>query len=113
MANQIKYRLSGSLNIIGDKSISHRSLIISAMAIGKSEISNLLESQDIFSTIKVLRALKIKIKKHDAKWTVIGNGTNGFIQPKEVLDCGNSGTTSRLMLGATSSNPIYLTSLTN
>lgn len=109
MANQIKYRLSGSLNIIGDKSISHRSLIISAMAIGKSEISNLLESEDIFSTIKVLRALKIKIKKHDAKWIVIGNGTNGFIQPKEVLDCGNSGTTSRLMLGATSSNPIYLT----
>ena len=109
MANQIKYKLSGSLNIVGDKSISHRSLIISAMAIGKSEIRNLLESEDIFSTIKILKALGIRIKKYSEKWVVTGNGTNGFIQPNEVLDCGNSGTTSRLMLGATSSNPIFLT----
>ena len=109
MANQIKYKLRGSLNIVGDKSISHRSLIISAMAIGKSEITNLLESEDIFSTIKVLKALGIKIKKSSTKWLVIGNGTNGFIQPNEALDCGNSGTTSRLMLGATSSNPIFTT----
>ncbi len=102
-------KLSGTIRIIGDKSISHRALILSAMSIGKSEINNLLESDDIFSTLNILKDLGVKIIKKDKKWVVYGNGSNGFIQPKNALDCGNSGTTARLMLGAVSTNPIYCT----
>ena len=102
-------KLSGTIRIIGDKSISHRALIISSMSIGKSEINNLLESDDIFSTLNILKDLGVKIIKKDKKWVVYGNGSNGFIQPKNALDCGNSGTTARLMLGAVCTNPIYCT----
>jgi len=109
LKKQIKYRLIGSLQISGDKSISHRSLILSSLAIGKARISNLLESEDTLSTVKILKALSIQIKKDKNEWIVIGNGTNGYIQPAEALDCGNSGTTARLMLGAVSTNPIFCT----
>ncbi len=102
-------KLKGSIKISGDKSISHRALILSAMSSGKSKISNLLESKDIMNTIHILRQLGIKIKKKDSFWIVFGNGTNGFIEPKTYLDCGNSGTTARLMLGAVASNPINCT----
>ena len=108
MTKQIKYKLIGSLNIKGDKSISHRSLILSSLAIGKAKISNLLESEDIFSTIKVLRSLGINIEKKSSQWIVIGNGTNGYMQPEQTLDCGNSGTTARLMMGAVCSNPMTI-----
>ena len=109
MKKQKKYKLEGSLQISGDKSISHRSLILSSMALGEAKISNLLESEDTLSTIKILRSLSIQIKKSNNDWIVIGNGTNGYIQPIEALDCGNSGTTARLMLGAVSTNPIFCT----
>jgi len=102
-------KLSGTLRIIGDKSISHRALILSSISIGKAEIANLLESEDVISTVNILKDLGIKITKKDNKWIVYGNGTNGFMQPKKALDCGNSGTTARLMLGAVSTNPIYCT----
>ncbi len=103
------HKLEGCIEISGDKSISHRALILGAISIGKTEIINLLESEDIFSTIDVLRSLGIKIKKLKNRWEVIGNGTGGFIEPKKILDCGNSGTTARLMLGAIASNPISCT----
>tara|TARA_Y100000768_G_scaffold123012_1_gene90962 strand:- start:1083 stop:2291 length:1209 start_codon:yes stop_codon:yes gene_type:complete len=76
------------------------------MSIGKSEISNLLEADDIKSTIQILKLLGIKIHKRSGKWIVYGNGTNGFLQPKKVLNAQNSGTTARTMIGAVSSNPI-------
>ncbi len=100
------YKLFGTLNIPGDKSISHRALILSSMSIGKSEITNLLEADDINATIKVLRLLGIKILKKSGKWLVYGNGTNGFLQPNKNLNALNSGTTARTMIGAVSSNPI-------
>ena len=109
MTKQKIKKLRGTLRIIGDKSISHRALILSSICIGRSEIRNLLESEDVISTVNVLKDLGIKIVKEKNKWVVYGNGTNGFIQPKKVLDCGNSGTTARLMLGAVSTNPIYCT----
>ena len=102
-------KLNGTIRIIGDKSISHRALILSSISIGKSKISNLLESEDVMHTLNILRDLGIRIKKEDKNWVVYGNGTNGFIQPKNALDCGNSGTTARLMLGAVCTNPIYCT----
>ena len=109
MTKQKIKKLSGTLRIIGDKSISHRALILSSISIGKAEIANLLESEDVISTVNILKDLGIKITKKDNKWIVYGNGTNGFMQPKKALDCGNSGTTARLMLGAVSTNPIYCT----
>ncbi len=109
MKKQIKYKLEGSLQISGDKSISHRALILSSMALGEAKISNLLESEDTLRTIKILKSLSIQIKKFNNEWIVIGNGTNGYMQPIEALDCGNSGTTARLMLGAVSTNPIFCT----
>ena len=100
------YKLFGTLNIPGDKSVSHRALILSSMAIGKSKITNLLEADDIKATIQILKLLGIRIFKESDKWIVCGNGTNGFIQPKKDLNALNSGTTARTMIGAVSSNPI-------
>ena len=100
------YKLFGTLNIPGDKSVSHRALILSSMSIGKSEITNLLEADDIKATIQILKLLGITIHKKFGKWIVYGNGTNGFLQPKKDLNAQNSGTTARTIIGAVSSNPI-------
>ena len=100
------YKLFGTLYIPGDKSVSHRALILSSMSTGKSEITNLLEADDIKATIQILKLLGIKIHKKLDKWIVYGNGTNGFIQPKKDLNALNSGTTARTIIGAVSSNPI-------
>ena len=109
MTKQKIKKLSGTIRIIGDKSISHRALILSSISLGKSKITNLLESEDVLRTINILKELGIQIKKQDGNWIVYGNGTDGFIQPKKALDCGNSGTTARLIIGAVSTNPIYCT----
>ena len=100
------HKLFGTLNIPGDKSVSHRALILSSMSIGKSEITNLLEADDIKATIQILKLLGITIHKKLGKWIVYGNGTNGFLQPKKDLNALNSGTTARTMIGAVCSNPI-------
>ena len=102
-------KFKGSLKISGDKSISHRALILSAMSIGKTKITNLLESDDVLRTLEILKKLGIRIIKEKDYWLIYGNGTNGFIEPDQSLDCGNSGTTARLMIGAVSSNPINCT----
>ncbi len=102
-------KLKGSIEISGDKSISHRALIFASLSSGMVKISNLLESDDVLRTLNILRELGIKIIKKDKKWLVFGNGTGGYMQPMQALNCGNSGTTSRLMMGAVSSNPISCT----
>ena len=102
-------KLKGSIKISGDKSISHRALIFASLSTGRVKISNLLESDDVMRTLNVLKELGIKIVKQEKYWLVYGNGTGGYIQPSQTLDCGNSGTTSRLMIGAVSSNPISCT----
>ena len=102
-------KLKGSIKISGDKSISHRALIFASLSTGKVKISNLLESDDVMRTLNILKVLGIEIVKKKTQWIVYGNGTGGYIQPSQVLDCGNSGTTSRLMMGAVSSNPINCT----
>ena len=99
-------KLKGSIKVGSDKSCSHRMLILSAMSVGKSKIKDLLESQDVLNTLKILRELGIKINKNGCIYEVYGNGTNGFMEPKKALDCGNSGTTARLLIGAVSTNPI-------
>ena len=109
MTKQKIHKLSGNLRVASDKSQSHRCLILSSLATGRSEISHLLESEDVLNTVNILRDLGIQIKKKDKKWIVYGNGVNGFMQSKKALNCGNSGTTARLILGAVSTSPITCT----
>ena len=94
------FRLAGYAKVPGDKSISHRALIISSMCIGQSKIKGLLESKDVFATMNALKTLGVKIEKSNECWFVNGVGIFGFKEPTEYLDLGNSGTGVRLILGA-------------
>ena len=92
----------------GDKSISHRILILTGQAIGKSKIFNLLDGEDVINTLKAMRLLGAKIIKKDNTYEVFGVPPGGLFQPKKVLDFGNSGTGIRLISGLISSNNIYV-----
>ena len=94
------FRLAGYAKVPGDKSISHRALIISSMCIGQSKIKGLLESEDVFATMNALKTLGVKIEKSNGYWFVNGVGIFGFKEPTKYLDLGNSGTGARLILGA-------------
>jgi 3-phosphoshikimate 1-carboxyvinyltransferase len=100
-------KVSGTIRVPGDKSISHRALILSSLADGTSRIRGILESADVQSTASVLRLLGVHIPDLTADVAVEGNGLRGFTQPKQELDCGNSGTTARLILGAIAGNEIH------
>ena len=92
--------LSGEISVAGDKSISHRALIFSALANGISNISGLLEGEDVLRTATALRKIGAKIIRQDDKnWQVNGVGYCGLQQPDDVLDMGNSGTSTRLLMG--------------
>lgn len=102
--------LSGVAEVPGDKSISHRSLILGAMAIGESKITGLLEGEDVLDTAKAMRAFGADVTKHGpGEWSVHGVGVGGFAEPDNVIDCGNSGTGVRLIMGAMSTCPISVT----
>ena len=92
-------RVAGTLKLSGDKSISHRTLLISSIANGISSIKNLFLSEDVKSTINCLNELGIKIELSENKWLVTGLGVKGYQKPKQDLNAGNSGTTSRLLAG--------------
>jgi len=92
--------LNGTLKVPGDKSISHRALIITSMCIGTSKIDGLLESEDVFSTMKALKSLGVNIKLKNKSYFVEGVGVCGFKTPNNFIDLGNSGTGIRLLLGA-------------
>ena len=88
----------------GDKSISHRSLIFSALANGVSSISGLLEGEDVLKTAQALEKMGVEIEKnYGDTWKVNGSGLSGLMEPDNVLDMGNSGTSSRLLMGLVSS----------
>lgn len=101
--------LTGRITVPGDKSISHRSLILSALAIGKSQISGLLEGEDVLATAAALRAMGAKIEKKGSSWTVHGVGVGGLMQPEMAIDLGNSGTSVRLLMGLVASHDISVT----
>jgi 3-phosphoshikimate 1-carboxyvinyltransferase len=101
--------VSGSLEVPGDKSISHRSLIFGALARGSSRVTGILQSADVHSTAGVLRALGVAIPELSADFTVRGLGRSGLSQPDRDLDCGNSGTTTRLMAGIVAARPLTAT----
>jgi 3-phosphoshikimate 1-carboxyvinyltransferase len=98
--------LQGVSSVPGDKSISHRALILGALAEGRTEIQGLLESEDILGTARVLKQLGANIQKTGEGWTVIGSGLGGLMQPDGALDFGNSGTGARLMTGVVAGHPV-------
>ena len=92
--------LSGTAAVPGDKSISHRALIFGAMAVGETKITGLLEGQDVLDTAKAMRAFGAEVTRHGlGDWSVHGVGGGGFREPADVIDCGNSGTGVRLIMG--------------
>lgn len=94
----------------GDKSISHRALILGALSVGETVVEGLLEGEDVLNTAAVLRALGADITRdHTGVWHVHGFGVGGFAEPAQVLDHGNSGTGVRLMMGAVATTPITAT----
>lgn len=91
----------------GDKSISHRALILSAMTVGETRITGLLEGEDVINTAKVMRALGAAVERTgEGAWSVKGVGVAGFAQPEGPLDFGNSGTGCRLVMGAVAGCPV-------
>ena len=99
--------LTGKVRVPGDKSISHRSLILGAMAVGETRISGLLEGEDVLNTAKSIRALGAQVERTgEFAWKVAGVGVAGFAQPERPLDFGNSGTGCRLVMGAVAGCPI-------
>nr|WP_316015204.1 3-phosphoshikimate 1-carboxyvinyltransferase [Roseobacter sp. HKCCA0434] len=93
-------RLNGTAEIPGDKSVSHRSLIFGAMAVGETTVTGLLEGQDVLDTAKAMQALGADVIRHGpGDWSVHGVGVGGFSEPSDLIDCGNSGTGVRLLMG--------------
>jgi 3-phosphoshikimate 1-carboxyvinyltransferase len=100
-------RLKGRVKVPGDKSISHRSLMLGALAIGETEIVGLLEAEDVLNTAEAMRALGAEVERRgEDSWRVRGVGVGGFARPRGTLDFGNSGTGARLAMGLIASSPI-------
>ena len=92
--------LSGNITVPGDKSVSHRALILGSIAIGETHVEGLLEGEDVMAAAAAMRALGAQISRDDAGlWTVIGCGVGGLHEPDQILDMGNSGTAVRLLMG--------------
>ncbi|HSA60592.1 MAG TPA: 3-phosphoshikimate 1-carboxyvinyltransferase [bacterium] len=89
----------GRIDLPGDKSISHRSVLFGAIAHGTTRVHNLLEGEDVLATVASFRNMGIVIRKKGRVWEIAGKGLGGLRSPEAILDCGNSGTTMRLMLG--------------
>jgi 3-phosphoshikimate 1-carboxyvinyltransferase len=102
--------LRGEIVVPGDKSISHRALILSALAVGTSHIAGLLEGEDVLATAAALRAMGVTIERSGpGDWTVHGVGVGGLLQPDGALDMGNSGTSTRLLMGLVASHSVTAT----
>lgn len=102
--------LRGTAVIPGDKSVSHRSLILGALSVGETKITGLLEGQDVLDTGKAMAAFGAEvIRTGEQAWSVHGVGVGGFAEPEDVIDCGNAGTGVRLIMGAMATSPITAT----
>ena len=102
--------LKGRVRVPGDKSISHRALILGAMTVGGTTISGLLEGEDVLHTAAAMRALGARLERgNDGVWRVHGVGVGGFMSPAAPLDFGNSGTGCRLAIGAVAGCPVTAT----
>ncbi len=102
--------LKGVAHVPGDKSISHRSLILGALSVGETRITGLLEGADVLDTAKAMRAFGATVGRlGDGEWVVQGVGVGGFAEPEDVIDCGNAGTGVRLIMGAMATTDIVAT----
>jgi len=99
--------LRGELSVPGDKSISHRSIMLGSLARGVTRISNFLRGEDNFSTMKAFCAMGVPILDDGALITIKGVGLHGLQEPEDLLDCGNSGTTIRLLTGLLSGQSFF------
>jgi len=99
--------LRGEAEIPGDKSVSHRALILGALAVGETRIEGLLEGEDVLRTAEAMRAFGAEVERlAPGSWRVAGVGVGGFAEPADVIDCGNSGTGVRLVMGAMATTPV-------
>lgn len=101
--------LSGTANVPGDKSVSHRALIFGALCVGETRISGLLEGEDVLATADAMRAFGADVQQEGTEWTVRGVGVGGFGEPEDIIDCGNAGTGVRLIMGAMATTPVSAT----
>lgn len=102
--------LKGRIGVPGDKSISHRSIMLGALAVGETRVTGLLEGEDVLSTAAAMRAMGATIERDaDGMWHVHGVGVGGLLQPQQALDMGNSGTSTRLLMGLVATHPITAT----
>ena len=100
-------KLAGTIRVPGDKSMSHRALILGALAVGRTSIMGLLDGADVRATAAAVRALGATVIRHDdGLWTVDGLGVGGLMEPARVLDLGNSGTGVRLLMGLVATHPV-------
>ncbi len=107
LVSQRSRRIAGRVRVPGDKSLSHRALILAASCVGRSEVSGLLEAADVLATAAALRALGVHLwRQAPGRWHVDGLGSGALRTPAEALDCGNSGTTTRLLAGLVASQPV-------
>ena len=110
MQSSLSSGLKGEAHVPGDKSISHRSLILGALSVGETVVTGLLEGEDVLDTAKAMRAMGAEVERDaDGVWHVHGVGVGGFAEPGHVIDCGNSGTGVRLIMGAMATSPITAT----
>jgi 3-phosphoshikimate 1-carboxyvinyltransferase len=102
--------LMGSVVIPGDKSISHRALMLAALAVGESQVSGLLEGEDVLATAAAMRQMGATLTRiGDGQWRVYGVGIGGLSTPDDIMDMGNSGTSTRLLMGLIASHDITVT----
>lgn len=102
--------LQGQIRIPGDKSVSHRSLMLSALAIGETRVSGMLEGEDVLATAAAMRAMGAEVKRQDdGTWCIVGRGVGGLAEPTNAIDMGNAGTGVRLLMGLVATHPITCT----
>lgn len=107
LKSRISSPIKAEIRVPGDKSMSHRALLIGALAVGETVIEGLLEGEDVLCTAAALRALGANVERgEDGVWRVQGVGLGGLREPSEVLDMGNSGTAARLLMGVLASHPL-------
>ncbi len=102
--------LKGAIRVPGDKSISHRALMFAGLAVGRSRITGLLEGEDVLATAAAMRQFGARIERNeDGTWVVDGVGVGSLLEPRQALDMGNSGTSTRLLMGLVASHAITAT----
>ena len=102
--------LRGRMRVPGDKSISHRSIMLGALAVGETRVTGLLEGEDVLATAAAMRAMGATVERvGDGEWRVQGVGVGALLQPEGALEMGNSGTSTRLLMGLVASHPVTAT----